>query len=436
VIVVRASVHSTCFDPDVPSQLQQAQGYVELVAAEADGRFVIDRLPAGARATLIVEVDGEIVRRVAGVCTPEPGDRRKIDVDVTPCRRIHGRTVTPDGEPIGGIELWLTDDGDYTAYGFNASTKTVARRTSDADGRFTFSGLPPAVYRLGLAPAGRDDPTPTFAAALEVLDATSVDPAPLDFVLHEGRSIRGRILGRDGEPAAAWVIAFCSRTGHMIQGHEPHDGAFEIGPLLPNTYWLEARRAGGYRGEAPSERTDVEVGANDVVLRLREGGSIVTRVVHGRTGEPRQAAVAHAEVDTGFYASTRSKEDGHYRAAGLVPGRYVIVARAEDGLIGTTPIIAVEAGQQVEAGEIRLERGARLRVVCTDRRWNTRVRVTNPNGFAYSGALPAPGHLEVFVPTGPITVTVSRPNGREKVVHTLTVVAGRVNRCVVGEGRQ
>jgi protocatechuate 3,4-dioxygenase beta subunit len=118
---------------------------------------------------------------------------------------ISGRVVAAGtGAPIAGARVT-----------FNESD-AIRTATADADGRFEFSGMPPARYRLGATAAGYVSSTyGTQPLIGHTPIAVTGGRAVTDLVieLHRGGTIAGRVVDRAGEPVVAGAVRAFRRSG-------------------------------------------------------------------------------------------------------------------------------------------------------------------------------------------------------------------------------
>ncbi len=137
--------------PDVRLWLDLPTGRVNAVS-DGWGHFTFDDVPLG---TYAIGIDAgqalkpwmaEPIRMTArGGCT-------YADVVLHPSGILSGRVVAADGTPAGGIPLVLFPDHPPTN---DSGEALMLNATTNADGRFTFDGLPPDTYVLGANHFGR-----------------------------------------------------------------------------------------------------------------------------------------------------------------------------------------------------------------------------------------------------------------------------------------
>lgn len=269
---------------------------------------------------------------------------------------------------------------------------------------FTLENLKPGTYAVFVRAKG-------FATwqrgGIEL--AAGADPVDLAIVLDRGASVRGRVLGPNGEPLdGATILSETDTPSQLIPfTSDPRvatpaldatslaDGTFELGPLSKGHQRLRATHAGF--GAAWSEPFDLSAGGpEEIVLRLVRAGAIEGDVARD-DGSPWPGAIVVAswlDMDTGFferqilhYGVAFADATGHYAIEDLPPGLFVVLNVLE----GT------------QGGENKVPRVQQARVEA-----DTRVRVDLPGGghagTAIEGTLlasdgqPLAGRDVTFVP--------------------------------------
>jgi len=238
----------------------------------------------------------------------EPGEERAgIDfpIGLVPTSRIEGVVVTPDGTAAANNTVNLLS-GETGIPGFGLDMFRTTRTT--AEGRFTFSGLPPGRYTVMSraaapgeeAPRPRAGPfdmtTPSFWAMSDV----TLDGQPaggITLILQPGLTVSGRIQysGSLPQPDMARLrvsLGPVSMPGQVNIGVPPApvrpDGTFTITGVVPGTYRFSATlpgvppdQPGWTLGSAVANGRDTL----DVPLDLRESIADVVLTFTDRAGE-------------------------------------------------------------------------------------------------------------------------------------------------------
>ncbi len=317
------------------------------VVADDAGRFRISGLSPGlvilsGRASRLASVDPlqvpvGIAERVGG-----------IELRLADAGDLEGRVVAAaDGSGIEGAQVEL-----MSPMGDGGGART------DANGQFVVRGVLPGKYRVLASAEGwtnNGDPMPQ----VEVGGA----PRSVEIELERALSIRGRV-----EPAVAAEVALELRPESMRMGGSAgtfvmsapaatqaaaDTGAFELGPVMPGRYTLEARSADG-RGAS----IDVEVGsdgAEGVVINLTQK-AILAGTVQDFNGKPlddvsvrarkRREGSSLSVVVNGrelTALSSPTSTEGRFEIAGLAAGSWTIEVVDAQG-----DLLPMDVGQKLE----------------------------------------------------------------------------------------
>jgi Bacterial Ig-like domain/Carboxypeptidase regulatory-like domain len=249
------------------------------------------------------------------------------DVQLPVGHQIRGLVESPEGDPLAGSQVDVTDD-----------QSVFLSAVTAADGTYTVHGVPDGQFRVHastqddaflMAYYGVPDSTPDYDAATLVSvtgsDATGIDirliaPAPT--------GISGTIRDPDGAPVAGIEILANGPTGGASTSAA--DGTYRI-PRLPSgdyalfvqppdsSPFLYGPYVDGAVGEPEEDGTMVTVADGDttgVDITLARGGSI-----HGRVTSARPAAIkVFASGPSG--KSVLAASDGSYTIQGLRSGEY------------------------------------------------------------------------------------------------------------------
>jgi len=330
-------------------------------AVETDGRFVLERLPAGPGRLEIAVI------RVGARASTEVGSEREAVVVPGELTDVGVLELASPARVAGHVADWNGSSGDYfVELRFLRDGQTLARTTIGNDGRFE-AYLPPGRCALEVVHLG---------AVLGVVPCSAPDEDLELDLLDFCAGLAGRVPDfqrelelffphiREGDAAdPSHRIAPAPIHGPMVL----HDGAFRTLSLAPGRYSFLAPF--GERGATWVPRIDLERGTVVDLGELECGfGTLRGRVVDER-GQP----VGGAEiVVTSPYASVlrthaerraTSADDGAFLVDSLSAGPWRASARPT-GSIGASDIVDVFPGRSASV-EVAVERCAKLSVRVT-----------------------------------------------------------------------
>jgi RNA polymerase sigma factor (sigma-70 family) len=360
-----------------------------LTTAGADGRYVIDGLPAGRIESLAAEAAGFAPAPWLVRATPlRAGETTTVDLTLRRAAMIEGRVVEQGGAAVAEVEVLLSFDA---AGGGNGSDLRQAVQT-DAEGRFRFDGLPEGSGEIAVMGPRRfsvvdrtavDDQVPPTAPVLEPLGRAR-PPTAVGFAAVRiqsegerreiviatvaGRSLAGRVVSEEGRPIVdALVVATSAKVGDAFASNtwrrpfvakSSADGGFAFEALPVSDDWQFAARRPDARGETTEPVVlPADGAAPDVIIRLRTLGLVTGRVI-GADGKPAADAFVSL-VPTTARAERRTAPtniDGCFRFEGVARGRYRVGVSSSGGrFIGDPVSIDGETTSTPAAVELRIE---------------------------------------------------------------------------------
>lgn len=209
------------------------------LVTDATGRV---ELETSAAATLVVEAAGYVSRPTPYeadlVATPVAEKTTDVLVTLEPRPNwtgggsIAGR-VTVGGTPKAGVLVFASASQDFTTL-------------TDADGGFSFLGVPQGLYTLNTFAAGH---VGTPKTGVDVLRGEAEQGVELTMTVAAGAVVQGRLTGITGTTAVGLELA---ATGDLVPGLEVASiagGRFTVPGVPPGRYLVRATR--GRDGLAP-----------------------------------------------------------------------------------------------------------------------------------------------------------------------------------------
>ena len=399
----------------------------DLLRAEAgaDGRFSIDRLPAGDHA-LAVDARGYGVMSVD--VQVRSGDREVSlgDVTLETGMVIRGRVRDRAGLGIASAEIVGQPAGVMRSEG---RVETIAA----PDGAFVLAGLEGS-YRLRVSAPGYANATVTAAPGTD----------KLDLVLEPAGSITGIVMDEAGRTVESFQArAIPTRRGpgpsmtSAFGDAGPGDGRFTVPDLATGEYVVEVTAPNKGRGLVSAVKVTAGAPTDVGRVTLKAGG-----IVRGQVVDSGGAPVAGANVMAGPSESVSSPDQaagstdasGTFEIRGVPLGLATATATHPNFAVGQAAGLQVNAAQPAET-RIVLTQGGRVGGTAR-RRGNLAIADAQIEAILEDGRMPVmPTMTE---PDGSFTLE-HVPPGRVRVMlmerEGAAVITAQSREVMVHEGR-
>jgi protocatechuate 3,4-dioxygenase beta subunit len=373
---------------------------------EEDGTFAIEGIEPG-RIELYAHVDGYVTRKLELGELRAGDERTDTKVALSLGNSIAGKVSWPDGAPVEGASITITepksdDENEFMAFRFAMG----APRKAGADGTFRVTGLGPGPYEVraegkrdpGAAQVESEDEAPGGDERAKPVEASSVSKkltrskAPtwraklvnvaansetLELVLQRGFVVTGRVTDDTGKPPAKFSVsasrvgendlfAFGRSEGSVTQKFEGQDGAFVLEGLTEGEWKVSANAA----GTTKNEPITVTIPGDDAPLAITLlRTSSIRGIVLDPSGQPAARAVVEAERGestqqdsiveaSGRTAKTDSK--GLFKLKSAPSGTITLTAKLPGNAPSAPLAVDVPPGSDFGPVTLQLRTGSRL----------------------------------------------------------------------------
>ena len=338
------------------------------VMTDASGNFVLDRLTAGTYFVEAVAVARYQMQYFAGhtlvapSVSPQPADaitlatgetRPDVNFSLQKGGTIAG--VVTDrytGQPIANYARFYLDVFDAHGGSWDDADALV---TTDAQGRYSVSGLPDADIQLTVSSSWPFYTTSALGCAINpcsdpgegaVYHVAADATQQLDFSLFPGSVAAGVVTRRSNGSAVsgATVQAFVSGGGVLATSTTAADGSYTLSNMQDGPFFVKVSDAeqdgthffaqtypdqnclrGDCEGLGDSLYPPQDVAATGINFALDAGAALAGKVVDRSTGTGIAAYLMIQAAD-GTYSYVDTNPDGTFASSGLTAGPYYILA--------------------------------------------------------------------------------------------------------------
>jgi hypothetical protein len=260
-----------------------------LARTNIPGRFEIPALPPGRKYGIMVSAPGYGQRAIYDISASADPGRQELDViELKPANlKLAGLVVDADDQPIGGINVNLSGEGQPSAH-----------TTTDSDGRFSFEHACEGRAQL-------------FANAQNSYGNITAEGGDTNIVLRLGQSnnnspgavqhkLRGTVTGPDGKPVAGAQLAVFPLNGSVRWIKSGTNGVFNLSWSLESWQLRSGNAATLIVRDVPHNLAaiaELDEEATNLDVQLKPA-----LTVSGRAEEPNGSPIAGAQVGMWLHA--------------------------------------------------------------------------------------------------------------------------------------
>jgi protocatechuate 3,4-dioxygenase beta subunit len=339
----------------------EGEGFRE-TQTDVNGNYVIDDLWAGSYHMIVTPPVGSklIERHIPDIVVSTAATLIK-DVILEYGDVVAGTVRDSAGKPVAGATISLWDP----------ETHVSASARTDAEGKYTSTGLPPGTYNMNvIPPPGSNLLWVQFTGVVVIAGETT----NRDVVLEQGAMVTGKVTDPAGKPVAnASISLWDPVTFASGSALTDADGIYTASALRSGTYNMAIMPPFGLGLPIVTIRGIVATAGatitQNVVLRL--SGNITGNVVDFESNPVAGAAISVIDPITSASVLTHTDQQGNFTLANLALGRYDMTVTPPAGVYLTQETVT---GIDVIAGETA-NRNVTLR-----RSGTVAGQVTDPNG--------------------------------------------------------
>ena len=318
------------------------------VVTQSDGHAFLGGLPAERlQLTLVHEEFALLVQEYDFSGRTDPSTDL-LEITMDPGASVSGQVLDGRaGTPIAGAELALQETEKREEF-LSMFGEDQWEATSDEEGGFRFTRLPPGEYMLI---AKHEDFSETTYGPFQI-EQTAVED--LMVMLHPGATLHVEVLDDEGIPMADATVQVVNTAGKINEtATTGDDGIATLPPLQAGNYQVAHTNLAAFDTDENSGSVDVQV----KFIKLEDydektvtlGGLIATADIDGNVwqgGDLMPGATVAIITDSGVKAGVADQE-GYYEIKGVPLGTYTIIVSAGTPLRGgSTTYDAITVAQE------------------------------------------------------------------------------------------
>lgn len=283
----------------------------------AQGQFNIQNVMTGTHTLRVRRANYADVQQTLEVRASTPS---QVNLTLALLRgNVAGTVQLSDGAVPSGVTITVTQTG--------------ANTTTNAQGQFTFTGLPLGAYTLTAQREG-------YAVVQQAVTVLTGSAATVAFTLVRAQ---GRVEGTallEGASIHSGIIVTLAGTGATTT--TDGQGRFTLSNVASGSYTVEARRS-GYAVARESVAVQENQAATVSLSLTRERGNVAGVIQLEGGGSPVDINVTLA----GTAFSTRTNTAGQFTLTGIPTGSYDLAAQ-RDGFAPAQRTVEIRAGEQAQ----------------------------------------------------------------------------------------
>lgn len=389
----------------------QENGAFARTMTDEEGRYRVENLPPGRIMFFSVDADGYAPypsgNGFAGMRGGGEGELKDDETLTKDVKLESGATVdghvidSTTGRGVAGAQVRLVGGGIFRGGGGKSAI-------TDSEGHYEIAGVAEGRYLVMVQAEGFYQPgvsaaslqslfRPTNANESEPADSPVLQVGPedatkrKDLTVLPGATVSGVVLGPDGEPVAGAEVSPAGPEGRM----NPFSRFLNLGPssVLTNekgefvldgvaaadSLRLSATAEGFVDGETDPIAVSSGGEITGVTIRLGAGATVTGSLRSADGGAPLAGQIRLVPQSDngrggmswwqiGQAVAHPAGADGAFRAEGIAPGRYVVVAQAPGHLDLQRRDVLLTEGAEVDLGALTLEKGLTIEGIVTDDR--------------------------------------------------------------------